>query len=96
VTGVRYLRDYVIEVSFADGFAREVDLKGRLRGELFGPLRDIELFKQVRVHPEYETVVWPTGADLAPEFLRYGPDRPDCPCSTHEAERRRQAREATP
>jgi Protein of unknown function (DUF2442) len=96
VTGARYLRDYVFEVSFADGFSHEVDLKDDLFGEVFEPLKDLALFRQLRYDPESRSVVWPTGADLSPEFLRYGPDRPDCPCSTHEAERQRQAREAAP
>ncbi len=92
VTGARYLHDYVFEVTFADGFSHEVDLKDQLFGEVFEPLRDVALFRQLRYDPECRTVVWPNGADLAPEFLRYGPDRPDCPCSTHEAERQRLAR----
>jgi len=33
------------------------------------PLKDVALFAQAAVHPECETVVWPNGADLAPEFL---------------------------
>ena len=70
----------------------DLPTKDELRGEVFEPLRDLELFRQLRYEPEYGTVVWPNGADLAPEFLRYGPDRPDCPCSTHEAERQRLAR----
>jgi hypothetical protein len=52
---------------FSDGTVRRVDLTHELTGEIFGPLRDVDLFAQVRV--EGETVVWPNGADLAPEFL---------------------------
>lgn len=37
---------------------------------MFEPLRDKHLFAQLRLHPELRTVVWPNGADLAPEFLR--------------------------
>ena len=94
VTGARYLRDYIFEVSFADGFSHEVNMAGELDGEMFEPLRDKEVFRQLRYDPEVRTVAWPNGADLAPEFLRYGPDRPDCPCSTHEAERQRLAKES--
>ena len=69
VNDVKYLRDYVIGVSFNDGVSGEVDLAAELDGEVFGPLKDISLFKTVRVDPFLCTVVWQNGADLAPEFL---------------------------
>jgi hypothetical protein len=37
---------------------------------LFEPLRDLAFFSQLRLHPDIHTLVWPNGADLAPEFLR--------------------------
>jgi hypothetical protein len=37
---------------------------------MFEPLKKIDVFKQVSVDPKLETVVWPNGADLAPEFLK--------------------------
>lgn len=78
---MRFIRDYTIAVTFADGFEREVDLSDYLTGEVFSPLRDKALFKQVRFDPEITTAVWPNGADLAPEFLRWGPHLPKgCPC----------------
>ena len=69
VIEARYLKDYVIHVRFADGAEGEIDLKDELYGEVFEPLRDPELFRAVTVHPEWHTVSWPNGADLAPEFL---------------------------
>jgi hypothetical protein len=39
------------------------------RAQMKSPLRDITVFAQAAVHQECETVVWPNGADLAPEFL---------------------------
>ena len=54
---------------FHDGLEGSVDLSGELWGPMFEPLRNPELFDQVMVDPELETVVWPNGADLAPEFL---------------------------
>jgi hypothetical protein len=39
---------------------------------MFEPLKDPDLFLQVKVDPELETVIWPNGADLAPEFLYHG------------------------
>ncbi|MBI2526118.1 MAG: DUF2442 domain-containing protein [Candidatus Rokubacteria bacterium] len=65
----RYARDYVIRLRFSDGLAGEVDLREELGGPIFEPLRQLEAFRSVRLHPELRTIVWPNGADLAPEFL---------------------------
>ena len=70
VSEVRYVRDYVLFVEFADGASGEIDLAGELDGEVFLPLREMSLFCQARVDPEMHTIVWPNGADLAPEFVR--------------------------
>jgi Protein of unknown function (DUF2442) len=69
VVEARYTRDYVIWLRFNDGLAGEVDLRDELDGPVFEPLREIEAFRSVRLHPELHTIVWPNGADLAPEFL---------------------------
>ena len=69
VREARYLRDYVLWLRFNDGAEGEIDLRGELTGEVFGPLKDIDQFKRFRVDPELQTVVWDNGADLAPEFL---------------------------
>ncbi len=69
VREARYLRDYVLWLRFNDGAEGEIDLRGELTGEVFGPLTDIEQFKRFRVDPELQTVVWDSGADLAPKFL---------------------------
>lgn len=60
---------YTIDVTFNDGVVRRIDLERELDGEVFEPLRDLRLFAQVVVDEEAGTVVWPNGADLAPEFL---------------------------
>jgi len=65
----RYIRDYVIWLRFSDGLEGEVDLRDELDGPVFEPLRDLDLFQCVRLPPELHTIVWPNGADLAPEFL---------------------------
>jgi len=69
VVEARYVRDYVVWLRFRDGTAGEVDLRRELWGEVFAPLRDVEYFKKFTVHPEFQTLVWPNGADFAPEFL---------------------------
>ena len=69
VTEVRHVRDYVLWIRFEDGSEGEVDLRSSLRGPVFEPLRDIAFFKQVKVDHELGTIVWPNGADIAPETL---------------------------
>ena len=68
MTGAEWLREHVLHLRFSDGAEGDVDLKDELDGPVFEPLRDIEVFKTFRVHPELHTVVWPNGADFAPEF----------------------------
>ncbi|MCC7485742.1 MAG: DUF2442 domain-containing protein [Burkholderiales bacterium] len=69
VVEVRPLEQYRLWVRFADGVCGTVDLSEHLWGPMFEPLREEALFCRVSVHPELETVTWPNGADLAPEFL---------------------------
>jgi hypothetical protein len=69
VKEAKYLHDYVIWIKFNDGIEGEIDLEQQLTGEIFGHLKDKNLFKSFRVDPVLETVVWENGADLAPEFL---------------------------
>ncbi len=63
---------YRLRIGFSDGESREIELAGRLRsgGPVFRQLYDDpELFAQVYVDPDAATIVWPNGADLAPEVL---------------------------
>lgn len=69
VTSVECLSEYQLRLGFTDGTVREVDLAGELYGEVFEPLKEASLFRQVRVNSETGTVEWPNGADFAPEFL---------------------------
>ena len=69
VKEAKYLHDYVVWIKFNDGIEGEIDLENELTGEIFGPLKDMRLFKSFKVDPVLETIVWENGADLAPEFL---------------------------
>jgi len=69
VIEAKYIRDYIIWLRFNDGAEGDINLKDHLYGEVFEPLRDINLFKSFRVDPDIQTIVWDNGADLAPEFL---------------------------
>lgn len=70
VIEAKYKGTYQIWLKFDDGAEGTVDLQDRLFGEMFEPLKDYNQFKSFRIDPELETLVWPNGADLAPEFLR--------------------------
>ena len=67
---VRYIGAYTIWLRFADGTEGEVNLENELEGEVFEPLKDLAYFRAFILHPELRTVVWPNGADFAPEFLK--------------------------
>jgi hypothetical protein len=69
VTHVEYFQDFILRVEFDDGAKGEIDFEDELDGDVFEPLRDLNNFKQFAVHPELHTLVWPNGADFAPEFL---------------------------
>lgn len=69
VTDARLVRDFVVWVRFNDGSEGEVDLSGELDGPVFEPLKDPKVFAEFKVDPDVHTLVWPNGADLAPEFL---------------------------
>ena len=71
VSHARYLDDYRIEVQFNDGKKGVADLAGALDGPAFEVLKDRSVFAQLRVDEDLDTVVWPNGADFAPEFLYF-------------------------
>ncbi len=69
VTDAKYISDYQIWLAFDDGSQGKVNLGSHLVGSMFEPLKNIEIFSQVKLDSELGTVTWPNGADLAPEFL---------------------------
>ena len=69
VVEARHIRGFVLWLRFRDGTAGEIDLSPALRGPIFEPLHDIEYFKRFAIHPDFRTLSWPNGADIAPEFL---------------------------
>ena len=71
VTSVRHVRDYALELTFADGTTKQVDFRQKVvgRGGVFLPLEDVEFFKRVTVDSEAGTIVWPNGVDFCPDVL---------------------------
>ena len=61
-------RPFVLYVEFDDGVKGEYDMKDRLIGPVFAPLRDAAIFAQVKL-AEWGAPVWPNGVDIAPDAL---------------------------
>lgn len=70
VIAVEYVGEKKLNISFDDGNSGEIDLSGHLIGPVFEPLQSNKAFAKVELDEELETIVWPNGADFAPEFLR--------------------------
>ncbi|MBI4006094.1 MAG: DUF2442 domain-containing protein [Gammaproteobacteria bacterium] len=52
----RYIRNYRVCLKFSDGTEGEIDLGNELWGEVFEPLKDLNQFRQLQVHPELRTL----------------------------------------
>ena len=73
VRSVRIVGPYTLQVRFDDGTEQTIDFYPVLAGELYSPLREPNIFNQVRIDPEVHTLVWPTGADFDPATLHDWP-----------------------
>jgi len=69
ITAATVVRHGVLRLTFADGLSGEVDVLDRMRGPVFEDARTTEGFAKVKTDAETGTVVWPSGADLAPDTL---------------------------
>ena len=78
VTSVEPIGPYTLRVGFDDRTFQIIDFRPVLQGELYGPLRDPDVFAQVHIDPEVQTLVWPNGADFDPatlhDWAEYGED----------------------
>lgn len=67
------LHDHVVRLRFADGVEKTIDLDPYLHGPVFAGIRsDQSEFLAMKVDPDAGTIVWPNGADLAPDVLYEG------------------------
>jgi hypothetical protein len=73
VTRFEIVGAYTLAVAFEDGIEQVIDFEPILRGELFGPLRDLTIFNAVSLDSEAGTLVWPNGADFDPATLHEWP-----------------------
>lgn len=69
VTAVQATLDHRLRLKFEDGTEGSLDLSGREWRGVFEPLADPAYFSRASLDSELGTVVWPNGADIAPETL---------------------------
>jgi hypothetical protein len=74
VVSFKIIGPCVIRVGFDDQTEQVIDFQPILVDEMYGPLRDLSLFNQVRIDPEVHTLVWPNGADFDPATLHDWPE----------------------
>jgi hypothetical protein len=77
VQGYEIVAPYTLRVRFDDNTGQTINFEPILRGALYGPLRDLALFNQVRIDQEVQTLVWPNGADFDPAMLHDWPEQVD-------------------
>lgn len=70
VTDVQCLGGHRLRLVFDDGSSGEVDFSQEDWTGVFAPLADPQYFARVQLDEELGTIVWPNGADIAPETLR--------------------------
>ena len=77
VTSAKPLDGYSVEVCFDDGREGIADLTEALEGPMFESLKEPDVFTKLRVDEELQTIVWPNGTDLAPEYICFQAFRDD-------------------
>ena len=71
VVSANYIDGYKILIKFNDSSEGIADLSQSLEGKVFKPLEDLDFFAQFSLDHELGTLVWPNGADFAPEYLYF-------------------------
>jgi len=71
ITDARYSGGYKIEVTFNDGRRGIADLSPITSKGVFQKLKDQSLFSKVKVDRKTDTITWPGGLDLAPEYVYF-------------------------
>lgn len=69
VVGVEARGGHRLFLRFEDGAEGELDFSTEIWKGVFEPLRDPAYFARVELDKELGTIVWPNGADIAPETL---------------------------
>ena len=74
VTRARVVGPTSLLLTFDDGTRKRVNVGPLLRGPIFEPLHRPAYFRKARASRAAMTVVWPNGADIAPDTLYEMPE----------------------
>ena len=69
ITLAKVIGAHKLQLTFSDGTVGDADFNDEEWTGVFAPLADPAYFATVSVDPEMGTVVWPNGADMAPDAL---------------------------
>jgi hypothetical protein len=69
VISVKPLENYLLEIEFADGLRKVIDIRPFIGKGLSAALQDKAYFRQVTLE-EGGGIAWPNGYDFCPNFLR--------------------------
>ena len=70
ITDAEVCGSHSLRLVFNDGTRKAVNVRPLLVGPIFEPLKDPVFFAQATLNDECGTLIWPNGADFAPEALR--------------------------
>ncbi|BAP55288.1 hypothetical protein THII_0991 [Thioploca ingrica] len=71
ITAARYIDNYKVEVQFNNGRKGIADLAEVIKGPIFETLTDKNYFLLLKIDPDLETITWPNGIDIAPEYVYF-------------------------
>jgi len=74
ITSAKVVGPFLVDLTFNDGSRKRVNLRPLLKGPIFEPLHDPAEFARLKLRRSWGTIVWPNGADMAPEALHSLPD----------------------
>jgi hypothetical protein len=66
---VKALENYLLEIEFADGLRKVVDIRPFIGKGISAALRDVSYFRRVALE-DGGGIAWPNGYDFCPNFLR--------------------------
>ncbi len=69
VISVKPLENYLLEIEFADGFHKVIDIHPFIGEGISAALKDEAYFRQVTLE-DGGGIAWPNGYDFCPNFLR--------------------------